>query len=515
MNRKRINVLLIEDNPGDARLIGDMLAGERDMACSLECADRLSTGVRRVTQGGIDVVLLDLGLPDSSGIETLQSILTCTPQIPAIVILSGLGDEDVAVRAMQGGAQDYLVKGRVESGMLIRAIRYAIERNKVEEALRKSHDELSTVVIALESEIAERKRAEETLRQSEERFRLLVSAVQDYAIIMIDPNGYVMSWNSGAERIYGYSYEEIIGVSSSRFFTPEDLGANTHVQSLEIARNHGSHQDEGWHVRKDGSRFWASSLIAAITDETGRLRGFTKITRDLTERRQAEEALRTLAGRILTAQEVERSRIAREMHDDFTQRLAVLAIEIGKLEKVTALPGGFSNKLRAFKENLIRLSQDVHALSRQIHPSIVEDLGLIDALRSECNNFSQRERIAVQYVPQPIPREISGEVALCLYRIVQEGLRNIAKHAGVGVACVSLTATNDGILLSIEDAGVGFVPVEVQGKPGLGLASMEERVRLIGGDISIHAEPGKGTLIEVWAPLSGVSHEKITNTLSR
>jgi PAS domain S-box-containing protein len=224
---------------------------------------------------------------------------------------------------------------------------------------------------------------------------------------------------------------------------------------------------------------------------------------EITERKRAEEAVRKLAGQLLTAQEAERCRIAREMHDDLTQRVAVLAIEAGKLEQEAESSAPLSGRLREIKEQLINLSQDVHALSRQLHPSILDDLGLVDAMRSECARFSQREGIAVCYTPQDIPPGIPKEVALCLYRIAQEGLRNIAKHSSAREARVSLTADDDSILLSIEDAGVGFSSRQSQGNLGIGLASMEERARLIGGEFSVRSEPGNGTLVEVWAPYAG------------
>jgi signal transduction histidine kinase len=152
---------------------------------------------------------------------------------------------------------------------------------------------------------------------------------------------------------------------------------------------------------------------------------------------------------------------------------------------------------------LFRLSQDVHALSRQLHPSILDDLGLVDALRSECASFSQREGIAVRYTPQDIPAGIPKEVALCLYRIAQEALRNIAKHSRAREASVSLAATDDCILLSIEDTGIGFSANHTRGELGLGLDSMEERARLIGAELAIRSEAGRGTAVEVWAPYSG------------
>jgi two-component system, NarL family, sensor kinase len=228
-----------------------------------------------------------------------------------------------------------------------------------------------------------------------------------------------------------------------------------------------------------------------------------QLTQEIEIRKQAEEALRMLAGRLLTAQEAERRRLAREMHDDLTQRLAVLAIEAGKLEQESDFPGMPVDRLRGMKDQLITLSEDVHALSRRLHPSILDDLGLVEALRSECGSFAQREGIPVRYAPQSISQEMPQEIALCLYRIAQEGLRNVAKHSGAKEATVSLAATTEGVMLSIEDPGIGFSLARAKGKPGLGLASMEERARLVGGDLAIHSEPGKGTLIEVWAPLPG------------
>jgi len=146
--------------------------------------------------------------------------------------------------------------------------------------------------LAIYREMAKRRRAEETLRQSEERFRLLVSSVQDYAILMLDPEGRVASWNAGAERIEGYAAEEIIGQHFSRFYLPEDIEGGKPKRELQIAAEQGKVEDEGWRVRKDGSRFWADVVITAVRDDSGRLRGFSKVARDLTERKRAEQQTR-------------------------------------------------------------------------------------------------------------------------------------------------------------------------------------------------------------------------------
>jgi signal transduction histidine kinase len=157
--------------------------------------------------------------------------------------------------------------------------------------------------------------------------------------------------------------------------------------------------------------------------------------------RQTRERLRKLAARLLNAQEEERRRIAREMHDDWTQRLAVLSIDIAKLEKHLGAPEKALPLLRTMQEQLVALSEDVHALSRQLHPSILDDLGLVEALRSECASFSRREGIAVVYRPEKVPATLPKDVALCVYRVAQEALRNLAKHAAVNQAWVSLSLT--------------------------------------------------------------------------
>ncbi|WP_186377507.1 ATP-binding protein [Planctopirus ephydatiae] len=219
--------------------------------------------------------------------------------------------------------------------------------------------------------------------------------------------------------------------------------------------------------------------------------------------RQAKDGLRLLATKLLNSQEEERRRIAREMHDDWTQRLAILGIESAKLEgcldtQAVALP-----ILHNIRTQLVSLSEDVHDLSRQLHPAILNDLGLVEALRSECACFSRREEITVDYVADDVPENMSKEVALCVYRVAQEALRNVAKHAAVNRTAVNLAVINQELMLRVQDHGVGFDPDSGRILAGVGLSSMEERVRMVDGEFSIYSEPGHGTTIEVRVPLSG------------
>ena len=228
---------------------------------------------------------------------------------------------------------------------------------------------------------------------------------------------------------------------------------------------------------------------------------------------QARERMGQLAAKLIRAQEEERRRIAREMHDDWTQRLAVLAIETTKLEQELKLSQPGKTRFRVIREGLVTLSEDVHALSRQLHPSILDDLGLVEAVRSECASFTRRERIAVVYHPEEIPAGIPKDVAMCIYRVTQEALRNIARHAAVKTAWVSLNVVTRGgtngsstnlaeLELRIEDKGAGFDPASKRPQPGLGLASMEERVRLVGATLSVTSAVGRGTTIVVRVPLA-------------
>ena len=264
---------------------------------------------------------------------------------------------------------------------------------------------------------------------------------------------------------------------------------------------------------KDGTYRWLEWSAAPV----GKL--IYAAARDVTERKQAEEAyresekilrqnesdLRGLAGRLIYAQEEERRHLARELHDDLAQRLAVLAIDVGRIEQhLMDPPAPVREELREMKDGIIRISQDVHSVSRQLHPSILDDLGLIKAVESECSSVSRREGIEIAFNHENIPRFIAKDVSLSLYRIIQEGLRNISKHACAEHISVSLKGLDHDVLLSVHDDGIGFDLAEVKEKPGLGFSSMRERARLIHGEFSIQSQPKKGTVLTVRAPLTRV-----------
>jgi signal transduction histidine kinase len=222
--------------------------------------------------------------------------------------------------------------------------------------------------------------------------------------------------------------------------------------------------------------------------------------------RRKHEELRSLTARLLTAHEEEGKRVARELHDDLIQKLAVLAIRIEWLEHhLPDSPQLTREQLRSLSRRVAEVTADVRRMARQLHPSILEDLGLAAAIQSYANHFAKRERVTVKFTARDLPESLSQDISLCLYRVAQESLSNVAKHARTKEAAITVASSQDGVSLSVKDAGVGFNPGSVTGKGGLGLISMQERVRLVNGNLSVSSRRGSGTEVSVWIPLNGGS----------
>lgn len=219
--------------------------------------------------------------------------------------------------------------------------------------------------------------------------------------------------------------------------------------------------------------------------------------------RDSQRELQYLASKLLSVHEEEHHRLAREIHGDVSQRVAALAMKAEQLVgHLKPAQEPLREGLVEIKQQVAELSESIHAISRRVHPAILGDLGLVDALGLECEKFSQRESVTVRYHTRGVPEEISKNVALCLYRIAQECLRNSARHAQTNQVHVSLTGADDGVRLVVRDAGIGFDTAADREGPGLGLLSMAERARLIRAKLSIESEPGRGTVVTVRAPLS-------------
>ena len=262
-----------------------------------------------------------------------------------------------------------------------------------------------------------------------------------------------------------------------------------------------------------GEAIWMLYNMFGIYDSRGGHVGWGTVSIDVTERKRAEEALRenrqelrALAGRLINAEELERKRISRELHDDLSQKLALLAFDAGGL-LVTPPPSADKVQAQLFslRARIFQLTDEVRQISHELHPSILEDLGLTAALRDLCEEFSAREGIEVLFTQDGASEGLPVEVASCLYRVAQEALHNVLKHARTGYVRVKVDGNGNGIHLVVRDTGVGFDAEAVLRRPGLGIVSMKERVRLVQGTFEIHSKPGQGTEVKVFVPLPKVA----------
>jgi PAS domain S-box-containing protein len=367
------------------------------------------------------------------------------------------------------------------------------------------------------------------LRRTEERFRLLVDAVQDYAIFMLDTQGHVSSWNTGAARIKGYGASEIIGKHFSIFYPEEDIRAGKPARELEVAAKVGRFEDEGWRLRKDGSRFWANVIITAIRDDRGRLVGFGKVTRDFTERvwanevlrkeiierteaqgklHDSEKALRQLSLRLLQTQDEERRRIGRDLHDSVGQYLVGLKMKVDSLK---------SSAERSRRESISELAEcsqlieeaikEVRTISYLLYPPMLEELGLKSAIPWYLEGFTKRSGIKSTFEVSPDFDRIPGDLELALFRVLQESLTNVHRHSGSATARIRLLVKNRAVIFQVIDEGKGARAKDSEdrtpgwmGAFGVGLRGMSERMRQLGGGLEISSSEG-GTTITATLPL--------------
>jgi PAS domain S-box-containing protein len=345
-------------------------------------------------------------------------------------------------------------------------------------------------------------------RRAEERFRHAVEAAPS-GMIMVGQNGQIVLANAQMVRLFGYQKEELLGETvemlvPERFREQHPLPRNQFF-AAPANRPMGAGR-ELLARRKDGSEFPVEIGLNPIQTRMGSFVLASII--DITQRKQDEEdlranerELRALTGRLLQAQETERRRIARELHDDLNQSLALLAVELDLLgqkppESIVQL-GGIMQELSS---RVKQLSSTVHGLSHLLHPSKLEQLGLVSAVRALCKELHQAHGLTIDFAHQHVPLSIPHDTSLCLYRIAQEALRNVIKHSGAGSTHVELRGSEEEITLRIVDDGAGFEIGSLDGQSGLGLVSMRERLRLVGGTIAIDSRKSAGTRIDVRVP---------------
>jgi PAS domain S-box-containing protein len=369
----------------------------------------------------------------------------------------------------------------------------------------------SALVAALLLHRARRRRVEAALRDSEARYRdvvetqteLICRYLPDTTLTFVN-DAYCRFWRKRREDLVGTKFLELIPAERR-----DDVARR--ISTLVEYRREVSQEHEV--LLPDGSIGWQHWANHALPGADGRVVELQAIGRDITVRKRAEEALRVtgealrvsservedLAGRLIAAQEAERKRIARDLHDDLSQKLALLSIDIEQLPR--RAPVELRDNVREISDRAAEIATDVHRLAYTLHPSKLESLGLVAALESVCRDISRQHDLQVDFEHGNIPADVPADIALCLYRIVQEALNNVIKHSGARHAKVELRAAGDLLELHVADPGVGFV-ASARGNGGLGLVSMRERVNFVGGQITIHSAPGAGTRIGVRVSVS-------------
>jgi PAS domain S-box-containing protein len=354
----------------------------------------------------------------------------------------------------------------------------------------------------------------------EAQFQLLVEAVQDYAIFILDPAGNVRTWNAGAKRIKQYTKAEIVGKHFSIFYPEEDKRNGKPPWELEVAKEKGRFEDEGWRVRKDGSRFWANVIITALRDKSGQLVGFGKVTRDFTERMEtkaalekSERSLRELSLHLLSTQDQERKRIGRDLHDSLGQYLAVLKL---KLESVASLLGSQPDLAAQDVAQCIRLTDDsikeVRTVSYLLYPPMLEEMGLKSAIPWYLGGFSSRSGVKTAFKVDEAFGRPTADAELAMFRVLQESLTNVHRHSGSETAEVRLLMRDGNAVLEIEDKGKGFDPAVLEqrgedwmGALGVGVRGMNERMRQLKGKLEIISQE-RGTLVRATIPIGPQSN---------
>jgi PAS domain S-box-containing protein len=490
-----IRILLLEDSALDAELAQTRLA-KAGLNFEMDRVETREAFVAALETTPYDLILADYSLPMFDGLSALEIASQLCPQVPFLFISGGLGEE-VAIDSLKRGATDYVLKHRIDR--LVPAVTRALAESR---------------------ERADRRRAEAALRQSEEHHRLILESVKDYAIFTLDLEGRVSSWNKGAEGVLGYREAEIVGRPVAVIFTPEDVERGAHQAELSHAAIRGRSEDERWHVRKDGSRFWAGGAVRPLLDEVGALRGYVKVMHDMTERKRAEEALR----------EADRRK------DDF---LAMLAHELRN--PLSAINNAIQLARRSVKvehqewakdvigqqvKHLARLIDDLLDVSRitrgkiQLRPGPHDPAaiirGAVDAVHSIVE--ARGHQLSVKVAPGIMRVEAD---ATRLEQVLVNLLTNAAKYTEEAGRIV-LDARSEGgeLVIRVRDNGIGIEPEMLprifepfvqaeqsidrsQGGLGVGLTLARKLVEMHGGTLTATSPgPGQGSEFTVRLPLS-------------
>ena len=520
-----VKILLIEDNPADARLVREWLKEAGKEQFQLEQADRLDAGLELLTERDYDMVLLDLGLPDSQGLGALQAVRTQAPATP-IVVLTGLSDEAVGMRAVQEGAQDYLIKGEIQESHLIRSLHYARERRRMEETLRRNNEELSaaneelaTTEEELRSQVDELRRAEEALRQASANWQTTFDTIGDI-IVLLKPDHEINEINQAGLKALKKTREEVVGQKCYRLFHK----AEAPIEECPCTMTLANHQSGFCEVTVDGKTL--ELLTYPVMDGDNHIKAFTHIIKDITGRKSMEE-------QFLQAQKMEAvGRLAGGVAHDFNNLLTAimgyseLALDalpedhpehnhIEEIrnagERAAALTRqllAFSRK-QIFEPEVLCLNEVVSGMTKMLRRMIPEDVELVAVLDPGLDRVkldpTQMEQVLLNLAVNARDAMPKGGKLTLETANAELDLAYSRSHPEV--------QPGKYVMLAVSDTGCGmdeatqarifepfFTTKEKSKGTGLGLSTVYGIVKQSGGSIFVYSEPGKGTAFKIYLP---------------
>jgi PAS domain S-box-containing protein len=353
----------------------------------------------------------------------------------------------------------------------------------------------------------EHEQAAHAVRESEERFRLVANTAP------------VMIWTAGTDRLCTYVNQPWLEFTGRPLAAELGNGWAEGIHNEDLKRcletySQSFDQRQSFAMeyrlrRKDGEYRWIVDIGVPRFNPDGNFAGYIGSCLDVTDRKLAEEALATVGRRLIEAHEEERTWIARELHDDIGQRMALVAVELDRCGRQVADSATIvRDHIRQASQLVSDVSEDIQALSHRLHSSKLEYLGLVTAAKTFCRDLSEQRHVRIEFKHSDIPAALPKEISLCLFRVLQEALQNAVKHSGAPDVSVEVHGSQDGIRLIVSDSGIGFDwPHALNGR-GLGLISMRERLRLVNGELSIQSEPGRGTTILARVPHGHEDHSR-------
>jgi len=483
---KKLKILLLEDVESDAELAKYELR-KAGIDFTLTLVDTLEGFLEEVEKHPPDIILADYNLPAFDGLSALRLIQKVSPETPFLFVSGAIGEE-VAVDTLKKGATDYVLKQNLAR------LGAAVER-----ALREAEER------------RQRRQAEEKLRESEERFRTLCQTAGS-VISVVTPEGSLLEVNLEAERVTGWQRHEVLGRNFMELFVPE---AHKEAVAADIQKVLAGQATRGFEMPlklRDGSERPFLWNVNRLFGDEGQVLGIIAVGQDITARKRAEEELqesalrlRFLTSQVLTAQEDERKRISRELHDELGQSLTILKMNLRAAGRQLLEPVEVKEDLGGMSLYLDEVIDKVRRLSRALCPAILEDLGLVPALQYLINEFSKYYEINPHFDLEDLDHLFDKEAQIIIFRIFQEALTNIARHARATKVRLAVQESDGMALFEVQDNGRGFEVGETMSRPAmmksLGLAALNERAKMLGGSLQIRSRKGQGTHIICTVPV--------------